>query len=145
MSLPSIMIVDDNEMDRYLLKRYINKSNLAHKVFEAENGEEALALLNDYSTNREKYPEKFPPILIFLDINMPIMNGFEFLEEFKKIRNNPDVYESIVLTMFTSSASEEDRVKALNYDFVKDYIVKMPNSSEDLKKTLAKHFPNQIH
>ncbi len=132
------MLVDDSESDRYLLKRMIGKLEVATEIFEADNGQIALEFLIDYEENFRKYPGNFPPIVIFLDINMPIMGGFEFLEEFSKIRENSNDYSSSVFTMFTSSERDEDKEKALSYDFVKGFVVKGSMSIKSLQEVIEK-------
>jgi CheY-like chemotaxis protein len=132
MNVCSTLIIDDSEADRYILKRLIKKAEISEHIFEKENGQEALDFLADYEVNFKEDPEKFPPILIFLDINMPVMGGFEFLVEFEKLQKIHD-YSGSVLIMFTSSEREDDKAKALSYDFVKGYLYKMPNSAEELK------------
>ncbi|KZN61501.1 response regulator [Pseudoalteromonas luteoviolacea] len=137
----SMMIIDDCEDDRYLLKRVINKLGIATEIFEADNGETALNFLVDYDENAKKFKGDFPPLLIFLDINMPRMNGFEFLASFAKLRNGNPNYSSLVFTMFTSSAIEEDKQKARSYSFVKGFLNKgdlTPHSLENLLESCVK-------
>lgn len=134
----SILVVDDNEADRYILKRLIKSAEITDKIYEKINGKEAIEFLSDYEVNKQHDPEGFPPVLIFLDVNMPIMNGFEFLSEFKKLREQHD-YESCVLIMSTSSERSDERERALSYDFVKGYIHKMPNSSEELRAQVEQY------
>ncbi len=119
----SVLIVDDDETDRYLLKRQLKQTNLDLTIFEKENGQDAYDFFDNYSENKEKYPEAFPPLIVFLDINMPLLNGFEFLEKFSVLKNKGDL-ESTVVLMFTSSEREEDRNKVLKYNFVKGYLLK---------------------
>jgi CheY-like chemotaxis protein len=135
MSEYSIMIIDDNETDRYLLKRRLKQTGMDLTVFEKSDGAEAITFLEDYVTNREQYPDDFPPMLIFLDINMPIMDGWGFLNAFETLRSHLKI-ESTVVVMFTSSDQTEDRDKAGQYDFVADYYVKGSYAADDLKKTL---------
>jgi len=132
----SIMIIDDDEVDRYLLKRTIKKLDVATEIFEAGNGKEALDFLSNYEENSQKYGNDFPPILIFLDINMPIMNGFEFLESFDILKNTEKGYKSSIFTMYTSSEREEDKKKTEAYGFVKGYIVKGSLTPESLRETI---------
>lgn len=134
----SIMLVDDSESDRYLLKRMIGKLEIATEIFEADNGQIALDFLTNYEENSRKYSGDFPPIVIFLDINMPIMGGFEFLEEFSILRENGNDYSSSVFTMFTSSERDEDKQKAQSYDFVKGFVVKGSMSVESLQEVIEK-------
>lgn len=138
MALYSILIVDDCEEDRYLLKRQLEEAFLTDQVFEAEDGQMALDFLSNYEENSKQFVGKFPPIIIFLDINMPIMGGHEFLENFANLRKKQN-FQSTVLMMFTSSIDEEDHQKALIYDFVKGYLLKMPRSPDDLKNTILQN------
>lgn len=133
----SIMIIDDDEVDRYLLKRLIKKSNLPHKIFEAVNGKDARDFLEDYDVQKNKFGEGFPPLLIFLDINMPIMGGFEFLECFSILREKSTAYQTSVFTMFSSSEREEDKAKARSYGFVKGFISKGAVTKEKIKDILS--------
>lgn len=132
MNKPSILIIDDDEMDRYLLKRMISKADIASEVFEQANGKNAISFLSDIDTNRVLYQDDFPPLLIFLDINMPIMNGFEFLEEFSALRQQIPEHISSVFIMFTSSERDEDKEKSDAYEFVKGYVSKDKFSEEQL-------------
>ena len=140
MNICSVLIVDDNEADRYLLRRQITEAGITDQIFEADDGKAAIDFLEDYDQKKKEHPEKFPPILIFLDINMPLMNGFEFLERFSKLRQSEFDYNSTVLMMFTSSEREEDRQKAFDHDFVKGFITKMPTTPEELAKQVRQAF-----
>ena len=128
-----ILIVDDSEVDRYILKRLLKESGLSLTVFEKIDGKEALDFFENYEENRKNYPESYPPILIFLDINMPIVNGFEFLTKFAHLRKLIEV-DSCVVIMFSSSEREEDKEKIMAYDFVKDYVVKGTFTAQELKE-----------
>lgn len=129
---PPILIIDDDEVDRYILKRLLKEAELDFNIFEKQDGQEALNFLEDYEINVEKYPDEFPPILIFLDINMPRVNGLQFLEEFATLRLTIEI-ESCVVMMFSSSEREEEKEKIMAHDFVKDYLVKGAFDAESLK------------
>ncbi|MFK7915895.1 MAG: response regulator [Pseudomonadales bacterium] len=131
----SLLIIDDNEVDRYLLKRQLDKTSLEVTTFEEADGLSALNFLRDYRNNRALYPEDFPPLIFFLDINMPLLNGWEFLAEFSQLRLEHAI-ESSVVVMFTTSERAEDREKAREYDFVADYLIKGEYSSQDLERVL---------
>ncbi len=78
--LDSILLVDDDESSNYFHQLIINKLNCAEHVHQACDGREALEILNDGING------KFPiPSVIFLDVNMPGMNGWDFLEEYEKL------------------------------------------------------------
>ncbi|MEL0659667.1 response regulator [Psychromonas arctica] len=134
---PPILIVDDDEVDRYVLKRLVKASGLDLTIFEKIDGKEALDFFEDYEENKRLHPDSYPPILIFLDINMPRVNGIEFLEKFSHLRKLIEI-DSCVIIMFSSSEREEDKKKIMAYDFVKDYVVKGTLTAEELKtKILA--------
>jgi CheY-like chemotaxis protein len=134
---PPILIIDDDEVDRYILKRLLKEAELDFNIFEKQDGQEALEFLENYEANVKNYPDEFPPILIFLDINMPRVNGLQFLEEFVTLRLTIEI-ESCVVMMFSSSEREEEKEKIMAHDFVKGYLVKGAFDAESLKdKVLA--------
>ncbi|MEZ4747946.1 MAG: response regulator [Calditrichia bacterium] len=141
MPLPSVLIVDDSETDRYIMKRLLTKANITDVIFEAENGYKAIRFLENFSENAEQYPECFPPQLVFLDINMHLMNGFEFLADFANMREENPELQSLVLMIFTSSNAESELNRISQFPFVKCAIKKMPDSANDLKKVVKKFFP----
>jgi CheY-like chemotaxis protein len=111
----SIVIVDDNDIDIEAIKRALRKCQIDNPVFTASDGAEALELLR-------KSPEEGGvkrPYLILLDLNMPYMDGFEFLGE---LRLDPDLRSSVVFVL-TSSSNEEDKVASYSHN-VAGYIVK---------------------
>lgn len=140
----SLLIIDDSEPDRYILKRKLSKVAPESHIFEAENGEAALTFFTDYNGKKDEFSSLFPPLLIFLDINMPLVNGLEFLEKFSPIRDSHSSYKNCVFIMFTSSESEDDRKQALQYDFVKGFMVKGRETPEELKKKIDGVL-NQLH
>jgi CheY-like chemotaxis protein len=80
-------------------------------------------MFQNYEDSRERYPGAFPPLVILLDINMPLMSGFEFLSAYARLEGGADGDPSIIV-MLTSSSFEDDRNKAMQDPRVKDYIVK---------------------
>ncbi|WP_166425988.1 response regulator [Paraglaciecola sp. 20A4] len=130
----NVLIVDDSELDRYILKRQL-KTLGVESIFEKDDGATALVFLQDYENNRKRYPDEFPPVIIFLDINMPIVNGFDFLEEFSKIRTQLEL-SACVVTMYSSSERAEDKERAYKYDFVRGFLVKGELTIDFLKETI---------
>ena len=119
----SVLVVDDGIIDREVIKRHLLKEFPATLIIESENGQRAMEILTQPEPQKELYGEFFPPTFIFLDINMPLMNGWQFLEKFKSLRETHN-YKTQILFMFSSSDLEDDRKKALEYDFVEGYLVK---------------------
>lgn len=129
------LIVDDSEEDRYLLARQLAETELVATIIEKANGLEALNFFKEHEKNRALYPNAFPPLLVFLDINMPLVDGYEFLEEFDPLRKEIKAESSVVL-MFTSSEQKSEQRQAMAYDFVKDYLVKGKFTSAQLQQKI---------
>lgn len=128
------LIVDDNEVDRYILKRQL-KSLGVESIIEKDDGSTALEFLKDYDKNAILYPDDFPPVIIFLDINMPKINGFDFLEEFKSMRARNEL-ASIIVCMYSSSERQEDKERFFNFDFIHSFIVKGEASGGTIEKII---------
>lgn len=135
MDLIPVLIVDDTEVDRYILKRNLSATGLELAVEECENGEEALDYFREYNTLKLSSPKTYPPLIIFLDINMPLTNGLEFLAEYTHLRDEFSLDSSVVM-MFTSSRRPEDTQTVSQYDFVKDYLVKGNYDVQNLKEKI---------
>ncbi len=110
-----ILLVDDDEVDVMNVQRAFRKNNILNPLYIAHNGLEALALLR--GTNGEKIPSERR--LVLLDLNMPRMNGLEFLRE---VRNDADLHALTVIVL-TTSDDERDKVEAYNLN-VAGYILK---------------------
>jgi CheY-like chemotaxis protein len=120
-----VHIVDDNNVDTYISQHLIEELGLASRVSISTNGAEALSYLQSLGENQ--------PEIILLDVRMPIMGGFEFLELYSAfvdhMPNKPTIY------MLTSSSDPFDVDKAKSFPMVKKYFSK-PLSPEILE-TLA--------
>ncbi len=113
----SILLVDDDESTNYLHTMYLEEWEVTDKIFTALNGQEALDFLQ---SNKEFQDSQRS--LILLDVNMPIMNGFEFLAEYEKLS---DAYKAtIVVVMLTSSLHVKDQAEANGYTELGGYINK---------------------
>jgi CheY-like chemotaxis protein len=121
--IASLLIVDDNSFDILYTKKILEKTGQFDHVYAVTDGAEALELFRNYEESRRQHPESFPPLMILLDINMPLMSGFEFLSEYSQLENGPPSDPSIIV-MLTSSSFEDDRKRAMEDPLVKDYVVK---------------------
>lgn len=132
--LKSILLVDDDEITNFFNSHLIQKLGLAEHVHSELNGKAALA----YLQGGQNSTEPVDPNLILLDINMPIMNGFEFLEAYEQL--SPDQRGSSVLVMLTSSTLGIDKDRASQFSTLKDFYPK-PLSENSLQEIVSKHFP----
>jgi len=108
-----LLIVDDDPLFRFIAKRLVSHSFPEKEIQEFENGKEACQFLRSHKGEIEHAQ-------IFLDINMPIMNGWEFLEACSIEVDKPDLDIYII----TSSVDESDKVKAKSFPIVKDLVEK---------------------
>ena len=131
--LNSILLIDDDPDDNYYHQIIINKMNIVNQIDIAINGIEAIAFL--------KIESRIPPDLIFLDLNMPKMNGWEFLEQYK----NLDLAQKakVLIVILTTSANPDDIQRAKEIQEVTGFETK-PLSKEMLTEILQDHFPEYI-
>lgn len=119
--LDLVLLVDDDETTNYLNKRLLNEMQVSKEILVLQNGKEAL----DYLTKAyEPVPDAAykRPNLIFLDIKMPVMDGFTFLEEYEK--RGLDAKDHMIILMLTSSASFYDLERLKNFNKVKKHFSK---------------------
>ncbi len=126
------MLVDDNHSDNFFHEREIKKQNPAMLVISKNSAKEGLEYLKSTVATDNTLPE-----LIFLDINMPGMNGWEFLQEYHKLEK--DIQSKVIVVMLTTSDNPDDEAKAKNWDFISDYITK-PLTKEILEDIIGKYF-----
>jgi len=123
------MLVDDNPDDNFFHEREIKKNKLADCVLTENSAREALEYLK---SKKDPHAD-----LIFLDINMPGMNGWEFLEQYSKL--SKELQSHAVVIMLTTSENPDDEARAKTWSFVSDYITK-PLTNEIMKDMIAKYF-----
>lgn len=112
-----VMLVDDNDTDNFISRRIIEITNFARNVEIKNSGKGALEYLEEHKSNPEKLPD-----IIFLDINMPIVDGFVFLYEFEKF--SPEVKEKCKVIILSSSDNKRDIDKIVNNENVIKFITK---------------------
>ena len=120
----TILLVEDDEVDVMTVKRAFKKANIANPVHVASNGVEALQMLRDGSLPETRR-------LILLDLNMPRMNGIEFLRE---LRKDPEL-ANLTVVVLTTSNEDRDRVDAYQLN-VAGYLLK-PVTFHDFAEVMA--------
>lgn len=126
-NIASILLVDDSEADREYTKIILRRVGGFENVLEAQTGEEALKTFSEYAASGDGPL----PTLVLLDINMPRMNGFEFLESLEAMRSQIEGRGATMPTvlMLSSSDNPEEKAQSRTFALVADYIVK-PISKE---------------
>jgi CheY-like chemotaxis protein len=130
-TLKCIMLIDDNPNDNFFHERVIRKCNAAKAVVVQQTGKDALEYLRSKGSGDELHPS-----LIFLDINMPGMNGWEFLEEYQRL--DATFKTSVVVVMLTTSDNPDDRAKAIAMNVASDFKTK-PLTREMLEEIMGKY------
>lgn len=130
--LSCILLVDDDDNDNFFHKRTLEKIEIAERVEVAYTGEEALQYLQSSATK----PDKKHPNIIFLDINMPVMNGWEFLNEYERLPETTRANTLVI--MLTTSLNPSDRQLAEQNPLVNGFINK-PLEEEHIRKIVAEH------
>ena len=125
--MKNVLLVDDDNIFNFLNTKILQLSGMANEIHTAVNGAEALDLLNNYYSGTSSLPD-----VILLDLNMPVMDGFGFLEAFKKL--NLPRKENVQVIIVTSSQNPNDMIRAREMGVTR-YLTK-PLSEESLLSAL---------
>ena len=138
--LNCILLIDDDEPTNFLSRLLLEEADCTNHIQVEQDGFSAL----EYLTRSEngdgdlRYP---CPDLIFLDINMPAMNGWEFLDEYSRLENHHK--GNVVMVMLTTSLNPDDRTKADEIPDVSGFETK-PLTQEKLDYILKRYFPEVV-
>lgn len=130
--LDNILLIDDDEATNFIHEIVLKEMDCADSITIFQNGYKALDFLKEKSVNTGKQPD-----IIFLDINMPGMDGWGFLKEYEKLE--PQQKAKVLLIMLSTSLNPDDRERALSIDAVDGFENKLLEESK-MKKVLKKYF-----
>jgi CheY-like chemotaxis protein len=135
--LDLILCVDDDPITLMLCKMVIAKSSFASEIITAQNGEEALNYFDDLKLNNLGTEIKKYPSLVFLDLNMPVMDGWEFLDHFSK-EEYTSAFKNTKVIVLSSTIDPNDIEKSKTYPMVLDFLSKPITKEivENLKEKL---------
>jgi len=125
--MKNVLLVDDDNIFNFLSTKLLQQSGMVNEIHTAVNGEEALDLINNYYSGSSSLPD-----FILLDLNMPVMDGFAFLEAFKRL--NLPRKENVRIIIVTSSQNPADMARAKQMGITR-YLSK-PLSRESLLSAL---------
>ncbi len=119
-----VCLIDDDNIYQYTARVILEATGLAKEIQSFYNGSDAI----NFFTKAGNFVAETLPDVIFLDINMPIMDGWAFLEEYNKFYSN--LPKNIRIYMVSSSVNSSDMQKSRSYEAVNDYLVKPVNRSK---------------
>ena len=132
----NILLVDDDKIFNFLSEKTIASLDLANEISFASNGKQALEILELYKSGKMQMPD-----IIFLDLDMPIMNGYEFLEAFAAI-DLPNK-NAITIVVLTSSADPRDLVRTKELGI--KYYYNKPWSRDEIKNLIVQEFSFRLN
>jgi CheY-like chemotaxis protein len=125
-----VLLVDDDRIFNLLSSKVLEQMGIVNEIHIAVNGKEAIDLINDYFQGSKTLPD-----IILLDLNMPIMDGFGFIEAFQKLKLSGKEGVKIVIVTSSQNPKDVERARAMG---VFDYLTK-PITQEALLKAISNH------
>ena len=119
----TIWVIDDDNIYQIIVNKIIQKSEMFSDISSFKNGKEAINAVSNSLNSKESFPD-----IILLDINMPIMDGWEFMEELQILK--PSINKQIIVYIVSSSIAVEDKNKAKSYPDILGYLSKPVNIND---------------
>jgi CheY-like chemotaxis protein len=123
MTKKTIWVIDDDAIYQIIVNKIIQKSEIFSTVSSFKNGKEAIDAVTNSLNNVESLPD-----IILLDINMPIMDGWEFMEELEILKSS--ITKKIIVYIVSSSIAIEDKNKSKTYPYILGYLSKPVNIND---------------
>lgn len=139
--LNCILLVDDDEGTNFFNEIIIEKAGIANHVEITLNGKEAIEYITYDGADNEDITIHPKPVLILLDINMPVMDGWDFLEIYHDLKEKHK--GETIIVMLTTSTNPDDRKRAASI-LELDGFKNKPLSANTLNEIMEKHFPNYL-
>ena len=130
--IPAVLLVDDDPTTNFLNKKLLLRLGVTDNIRVALNGQEALHEVREHC--REQPTDC--PVLVFLDVNMPVMNGIQFMEAYQQLP--AEEQRAVVVVMLTTSVSPRDQQRVQELP-IADYLDK-PLTQQQVERVLAQHF-----
>ena len=124
------MLIDDNEIDNFINEKMLESTGFAERIQIYTNGLCAMEFFKNLERDKQLNRDMIPDV-VFLDINMPLMDSFQFLQVFGDI--NKDITKGCKIVILTTSINPSDKQKSLKNEYVVDFINK-PLTKEGLDK-----------
>lgn len=125
----NVLLIDDDAIYQFVSCKTLEATGYTNKINVCSNGEEAYHFLEENMNNSNELPD-----VILLDVNMPVMNGWEFLDLYQALK--PHLSKDMQLFLVTSSMNDQDREYSKRYNCVQDYIVK-PLARDKISEILS--------
>ncbi len=136
-----VFCIDDDQITLTLCDLVLKKAAFADEVLVAKNGKEGLSFFSEYFANKKNnHTKEEPPLIIFLDLNMPVMNGWDFLEDY--LMKYADRIPETKVVILSSTVNPEDFSRANQYKIVIDFINK-PLTIDGLEELKQNEYLNQ--
>ncbi|QNH61919.1 response regulator [Hymenobacter sediminicola] len=133
--LPCLLLVDDDQATNFLNRRLLEKLQVSDQLLVALNGQEALDVL--VANCQENTPQC--PVLLFLDVKMPVMNGFDFLEAYQQL---PLHKELVIIVMLTTSLHPQDMHRLEQFPIAG--LLSKPLTKDKVNQVLKTHFQREL-